>query len=117
MRISRRIPLIWSCLMPLSNTLLVQQPCCKKRITSCATEGVVVIVTPKLNGPTSRLHGAEWNGFRHGYHTFLFTQKTLSQLMREAGFHVRRWPRRNRIFDDILILWGQKVADHKSLPN
>src|SRR4030095_8912062 len=40
MRISRRIPLIWSCLMPLSNTLLVQQPCCKKRITSCATEGV-----------------------------------------------------------------------------
>jgi hypothetical protein len=76
--------------------------------------GVVVVVIPKLNGPTYRLHGAEWNDFRHGYHTFLFTAKTLSQLMREAGFHVRRWPRRNRIFDDILILWGQKVADHKS---
>jgi 2-polyprenyl-3-methyl-5-hydroxy-6-metoxy-1,4-benzoquinol methylase len=70
--------------------------------------GVVIIVTPKLNGPAYRLHGAEWNGFRHGYHTFLFTAKTLSQLMHEAGFHVRRWPRRNRILDDILILWGQK---------
>jgi 2-polyprenyl-3-methyl-5-hydroxy-6-metoxy-1,4-benzoquinol methylase len=75
--------------------------------------GVVVIVTPKLNGPTHRLHGAEWNGFRHGYHTFLFTAKTLGLLMRETGFRVLHWPRRNRILDDILILWGRKVADPK----
>ena len=76
--------------------------------------GAIIVVTPKLNGPAYRLHGAEWNGFRHGYHTFLFTAKTLSQLMHEAGFHVLRWPRRNRVFDDILTLWGRKVADHKN---
>jgi 2-polyprenyl-3-methyl-5-hydroxy-6-metoxy-1,4-benzoquinol methylase len=71
--------------------------------------GVVIVVTPKLNGPTHRLHGAEWNGFRHGYHTFLFTAKTLRLLMRETGFRVLRWPCRNRILDDILILWGRKA--------
>jgi 2-polyprenyl-3-methyl-5-hydroxy-6-metoxy-1,4-benzoquinol methylase len=71
--------------------------------------GVVIVVTPKLNGPSHRLHGAEWNGFRHGYHTFLFTAKTLGLLMRETGFRLLRWPRRNRFLDDILILWGRKV--------
>ena len=72
--------------------------------------GVLIIVTPKLNGPTHLLHGAEWNGFRHGYHTFLFTARTLSQLMRKSGFRVLRWPRRNRILDDILVLWGRKIS-------
>jgi ubiquinone/menaquinone biosynthesis C-methylase UbiE len=72
--------------------------------------GVVIIVTPKLNGPTHRLHGAEWNGFRHGYHTFLFTAKTLSELMRKTGFRVLRWPKRSRILDDILVLWGRKIT-------
>ncbi len=72
--------------------------------------GVVIIVTPKLNGPAHRLHGADWNGFRHGYHTFLFTGKTLGELMRKSGFQVLRWPRRNRILDDILVLWGRKTT-------
>ena len=75
--------------------------------------GVVIVVTPKLNGPSHRLHGADWNGFRHGYHTFLFTAKTLRLLMQETGFRVLRWPCRNRILDDILILWGRKMADPK----
>ena len=72
--------------------------------------GVVIIVTPKLNGPAHLLHGADWNGFRHGYHTFLFTAKTLGELMRKSGFRVLRWPRRNRILDDLLVLWGRKVS-------
>jgi SAM-dependent methyltransferase len=76
--------------------------------------GIVIVVTPKLNGPSHRLHGAEWNGLRHGYHTFLFTAKTLSQYLRDAGFEVLRRPRRNRIFDDILAFWGRKVVQRKS---
>lgn len=73
--------------------------------------GVVVVVTPKLNGPSHLLHGGGWNGFRHGYHTFLFTGKSLSQYLRASGFEVLRRPRRDRILDDILILWGRKVAE------
>ena len=73
--------------------------------------GIVVVVTPKLNGPSHLLHGAAWNGFRHGYHTFLFTGKTLRQHLLASGFEVLRRPRRNRILDDILMLWGRKVVE------
>lgn len=93
----------------------VASPAALLRNVHCAlrNRGVVIVVTPKLNGPSYRLHGADWNGFRHGYHTFLFTAKTLRLLMRETGFRVLRWSCRNRILDDILILWGGKVADSK----
>ncbi|MBL8329444.1 MAG: class I SAM-dependent methyltransferase [Rubrivivax sp.] len=73
-----------------------------------APGGVVAMLTPKLGGPAYRLHGAEWNGFRHGWHTFLFTGKTLGQCMERAGFEVLQRPRRDRLTDDILILWGRK---------
>lgn len=72
--------------------------------------GIVVVATPKFGGPSHLLHGAAWNGFRHGYHTFLFTGKSLSQHLRASGFEVLRRPRRNRILDDILILWARKVV-------
>ena len=75
-----------------------------------APGGIVVIVTPKFEGPTSRIRGREWNGFRHGYHTYLFTGKTLGRYLEETGFEVLRKPRRDRMFDDILILWGRKRA-------
>ena len=75
-----------------------------------APGGVVVVVTPKFEGPTSRLRGRDWNGFRHGYHTYLFTGKTLGRYLEETGFEVLRKPRRDRMFDDILILWGRKRA-------
>src|SRR2546430_765709 len=70
--------------------------------------GIVVVATPKLNGPSHYLHGRAWNGFRHGYHTFLFTAKTLRRQLELAGFEVLQHPRRNRILDDILILSGLK---------
>jgi SAM-dependent methyltransferase len=73
--------------------------------------GVVALLTPKLNGPAHFFHGAAWNGFRHGYHTFLFTGKTLGQCLRDTGFEVLRRPRRDRWLDDILILWGRKLHD------
>ena len=70
--------------------------------------GVVAILTPKYGGPASTRHGAGWNGFRHGYHTFLFSGKTLSALLEKTGFEVLSHPKRDRILDDILILWGRK---------
>ena len=70
--------------------------------------GIVVVATPKLNGPSHYLHGRAWNGFRHGYHTFLFTAKTLRRQLELAEFEVLPHPRRNRILDDILILSGVK---------
>jgi SAM-dependent methyltransferase len=73
--------------------------------------GIVVVVTPKLNGPSHFFHGPGWNGFRHGYHTFLFTGKNLRQHLSASGFEVLRRPRRDRILDDILILWARKVAE------
>ena len=72
--------------------------------------GVVVLLTPKFEGPSSRLHGRDWNGFRHGYHTYLFTGKTLGRYLEETGFEVLHSPRRDRMLDDILVLLsGRKI--------
>ena len=73
--------------------------------------GVVVLKTPKFGGPAYRHHGGGWNGFRHGYHTFLFTGQTLGRFLEKTGFEVLARPRRDRFMDDILILWGRKVRD------
>jgi len=70
--------------------------------------GVVCLMTPKLGGWASTLYGRGWNGFRHGWHTFLFSGKTLGACMKAAGFTVMNHPRRDRPFDDLLILWGKK---------
>jgi SAM-dependent methyltransferase len=76
--------------------------------------GVVVIKVPKLWGPTHRLRGREWNGFRVGYHTIMFTGATLDHALHLAGFAPVPSPRRDRPLDDILMIWGRKVT---SLPN
>ena len=47
-------------------------------------------------------------GFRHGWHTFLFTGQTLGRCLEVAGFEVLDRPRRAGLLDDILILWGRK---------
>jgi SAM-dependent methyltransferase len=72
--------------------------------------GVVAVKTPKFGGVSCRLHGAAWNGFRHGYHRFLFSGATLGRCLERAGFEVLRRPRRDMAFDDILILWGRKAG-------
>lgn len=74
-------------------------------------DGVVVMKTPKFGGPAYRRHKSAWNGFRHGYHTYLFTGDTLGRYLQETGFEVIRRPRRDRMLDDCLILWGRKVAE------
>ena len=73
--------------------------------------GIVVLKTPKFGGPAYRRHGAYWGGFRHGYHTYLFSGETLGRAMAAAGFEVLERPRRDRVLDDVLILWGRKVRD------
>ncbi len=64
------------------------------------------ILTP--GGPAYRLHGKEWNGFRVGYHTYLFDGRTLGRTIEQAGFDVLASPKRDRPLDDVLILWGRK---------
>ena len=70
--------------------------------------GVVALKTPKFRGLSNRLHKRDWNGYRVGYHTFLFTGKSLGACMKAAGFQVLSSPIRDRPLDDILILWGRK---------
>ncbi|MDH3581281.1 MAG: class I SAM-dependent methyltransferase [Hyphomicrobiales bacterium] len=70
--------------------------------------GYLGMVTVKLNGLTNRYRGAGWNGYRHGWHTILFTEKTLQACLDKAGFEYVRRPRRARPLDDMLILWGRK---------
>lgn len=70
--------------------------------------GIIVLLTPKFGGPACRIHGRGWNGFRHGYHTFLFSGKTLSAFLEKTGFEVMQTPKRDRFMDDVLILWGRK---------
>lgn len=72
--------------------------------------GYVGMITPKIGGPSYRWHKAEWHGFRHGYHTFLFTGKTLKAVLEKAGFVVVRRPQRNRPLDDSLVMFGRKPA-------
>ena len=76
--------------------------------------GVIAVRTPKFGGPTYRLRGATWRGFRHGYHTFLFSGETLTRYLEKTGFEVCRRPKRDRMFDDILILWARKVYEVKT---
>lgn len=71
--------------------------------------GVVVIKVPKLWGPSHRRHGREWNGFRVGYHTVMFSGQTLRNTLEGAGFAPLRSPSRDRALDDILMLWGRKA--------
>ncbi len=73
--------------------------------------GVLVVKVPKLWGPAHRMHGREWNGYRVGYHTFLYTGKTLGAIMNAAGFQVLKKPKRDRPLDDLLALWGRKVRE------
>lgn len=73
--------------------------------------GVIAIKVPKLWGLAHRRHGREWNGFRVGYHTFLFTGATLSRTLQAAGFDVLSSPKRDRPLDDLLALWGRKRQD------
>lgn len=73
--------------------------------------GVVALKTPKFGGPAYHRHGGHWNGFRQGYHTYLFTGKTLGWTLNAAGFETLAKPRRDRFLDDILILWGRKVHE------
>ena len=83
-----------------------------QQINACLRRnGVVVLKTPKFGGLAYRRHGSGWNGFRHGYHTFLFTGQTLGRYLEKTGFEVLARPRRDRLLDDILILWGRKVRD------
>lgn len=70
--------------------------------------GCVGMITPKIGGPAYTAVGAGWNGFRLGWHTFLFTGKTLKGCIRAAGLEVVRWPQRDRPLDDGLIIWGRK---------
>ena len=70
--------------------------------------GIVVMWTPKFGGPASRMHGRGWTGFRHGYHTYLFSGNTLGAFLEKTGFEVLSKPRRDRPLDDILVLWGRK---------
>lgn len=70
--------------------------------------GCIGLITPKIGGPAYMVTGAAWNGFRHGWHTFLFNGKTLKGCLRKAGFEVVRWPQRDRPLDDGLIIWGRK---------
>ena len=73
--------------------------------------GIIVLKTPKFGGPAYRRHGAYWGGFRHGYHTWLFSGETLGRALAATGFEVLRRPRRDRPLDDVLILWGRKMHD------
>lgn len=73
--------------------------------------GVIALKTNKFGGPAYRMHGRGWNGFRHGYHTFLFTGATLQRTLELGGFEVLAHPRRDRMLDDILILWGRKLRE------
>ena len=73
--------------------------------------GVAVLKTPKFGGPAYRRHQSGWNGFRHGYHTYLFSGETLGRYLQQTGFEVLKHPKRDRALDDVLILWGRKVSE------
>lgn len=78
--------------------------------------GAVVIKVPKLWGPSHRSYGREWNGFRVGYHTVMFSGQTLDNVLRMAGFEPTQRPRRDRSLDDILVVWGCKVVNMPTDP-
>lgn len=76
-------------------------------------EGVVVVNVPKLWGLSHRRHGREWNGYRVGYHLTMFCGATMDAVLSAAGFSALRQPRRDRLLDDILTVWGRKVREEQ----
>ncbi len=82
----------------------------KKTYRILKPDGVVALRTPKMWGPAYRMHGKEWKRIRPGYHTYLFDGKILAKTLEMAGFKVLASPKRDRMLDDVLILWGRKPA-------
>jgi len=80
----------------------------RQLFAATAPGGYLGMVTVKLGGPTNLFRGGGWNGYRHGWHTFLFTESTLQACLDKVGFERVNRPRRARPVDDILILWGRK---------
>lgn len=72
--------------------------------------GVIVLTTPKFGGSAYRMHRSAWHGFRHGYHTVLFSGKTLGACLEASGFEFLQRPKRDRLLDDVLILWGKNTG-------
>lgn len=73
--------------------------------------GIVSVTVPKLWGPSHRRHRREWNGYRVGYHLTMFSGQTMDAVMSAAGLAPLHRPRRDRMLDDILTVWGRKVRE------
>ena len=66
----------------------VASPAALLRNVHCAlrNRGVVIVVTPKLNGPSYRLHGADWNGSGTAITPFFSPQRRLGYSCGKQGF-------------------------------
>lgn len=52
--------------------------------------GLLVIGTPDVDCLSERIFGSKWMQYKPREHTYFFSRKTLSQMLREEGFEVKR---------------------------
>ncbi|MBI2953461.1 MAG: class I SAM-dependent methyltransferase [Chloroflexi bacterium] len=74
----------WDVLEHLHDPLETLREC--RRIL--VDDGLLLITVPNLGSPESRLFGRSWAGLDSPRHLYVFSRKTITRLLRQAGFDV-----------------------------
>jgi 2-polyprenyl-3-methyl-5-hydroxy-6-metoxy-1,4-benzoquinol methylase len=82
-------------------------------------DGLMIAKTPNYGSLNRRVTGARWCGYRFPDHVNYFTPATLSGMLRDCGFEVRRFSLRDRspLGDNMWLVAGRSVEfESASLP-
>lgn len=79
-------------------------------------DGILFVDVPNAGGLGSKLLGDKWPYRLPDEHTYQFTKKSLSGLVRDSGFKILHWESRSGLFElanPLLDLWQSLISFKK----